>query len=207
MILEKSVRSYLSELASNRPVPGGGSASCIVAAQAASLVSMACEISRKRGSSRRRKARLKKLEALARTLAALGAGLAEWDVEVFKRLIAIFKKRYASTGRRRQAIQKALRYCTASCLDLAILTRDGMKVTCEAARCVRPDMQSEIHTALYFWEAAFYGAWVNTEANLAWVKEPRVQKLARRWIQKISLEIRRDRRRILKVLRVKEISV
>ena len=61
MLANRSIRAFLKELSSGRPVPGGGSASCIAGSMAAALISMACEISLRHEGSRVKKRRLKKL--------------------------------------------------------------------------------------------------------------------------------------------------
>ena len=200
MIAEKSIRRFLKELASNHPVPGGGSVSSVVAAQAAGLVSMACEISLKREGPGKKRKRLKKLGEAARRLVSMGLKLAERDGKVFSRLIHCFKRRYASPSARGKAIQRAIGICTTACLDLAFLARDGMRLTRETVRWVRPDMRSEIYTALYLWEAAFHGAKVNTEANLRWVKDKGFRARSRNLVRRVSVLVRRDRRAILKAL-------
>lgn len=199
MIVEKSVRRFIRDLASSRPVPGGGNVSAVVAAQAAGLVAMACLISLKRAAGLRRK-RLRSLAAEAQVAAELGLGIAEWDAAVFSRLMTCVKKRYASPAARLTAVQRSLLFCTAACVDLSILAGAGMRLTSEAARHVKGEMRSELRTALGLWDAAFEGSRINAEANLAWIRQVRVKQRARALIRQVAAQVRRDRARTLKAL-------
>jgi len=203
MIIKKTVERFMDELASSRPIPGGGNVSCVVAAQAAGLVSMACEISLKSRTSGKNKKRLTDLAKSAKTLVYFGLSLAELDAEVFQRLIVVFRKRFKTPRDRRVAIQDALRYCTAACLDLLLLARDGMLIASQAAKLVKPDIRSEIHTSVYLWDAAFQGGKINTEANLVWVKERHVKTRARELVSRVTVPYKRYRVTALRALKRK----
>ncbi|MBI2870749.1 MAG: cyclodeaminase/cyclohydrolase family protein [Candidatus Omnitrophica bacterium] len=203
MIVEKSVQRFIKELASPSPVPGGGNVSCVVAAQAAGLVSMACLISARREEALRKRTALKELAASADVLIDLGLSLAELDAEVFTRLIQIFKTRFRSSAERRRSLREALSFCAAACLDLLLLAREGALLSARASRLAGHEMLSEIHTAVFLWDAAFEGARINTRANLAWLKEREVERRVRGFVEKVSVSYRKQRAMTLKALRAR----
>jgi methenyltetrahydrofolate cyclohydrolase len=122
MITQRQVETFLNELASAAPTPGGGSAAAIMGAMGAALLSMVCNVTLGK----------KGLEAVApemqvvrdeaeRLRARLTAMVAE-DIAAFDGLMAAYrlpKSTEEEKSRRAEAIQANLRAATETPLDCA----------------------------------------------------------------------------------------
>lgn len=121
-IKDKSVQSFIDELASKAPTPGGGSAAAVMGAQAAALISMVCNLTIGKPKYAEVEAEMQVLleqsEALRETL----TGLIKADVEVFERLMATYglaKDSDEEKATRSEAIQAALKEATVVPLNCA----------------------------------------------------------------------------------------
>lgn len=132
-IKDKSVQAFIDELASKAPTPGGGSASAVMGAQAAALISMVCNLTIGKPKYAEVEAEmrtlLEKSEALRETL----TGMIKADVDVFDRLMITYglpKDSDEEKAVRSEAIQSALieatvvpLACAHACAEIIALSR------------------------------------------------------------------------------------
>ncbi|MEY3808611.1 MAG: hypothetical protein RI893_1587 [Pseudomonadota bacterium] len=132
-IKDKSVQTFIDELASKAPTPGGGSAAAAMGAQGAALISMVCNltIGKPKYAEVEVEIRelLKKSEALRNTL----MNMIKADIDVFERLMATYglpKESDEEKAARSVAIQGALKEavsiplaCVQACADVILLSR------------------------------------------------------------------------------------
>ncbi len=132
-IKDKSLQTFIDDLASKAPTPGGGSAAAIMGAQGAALISMVCNLTIGKPKYAEvdddMRALLEKSEALRETLTQM----IKADVDVFDRLMATYglpKDSDAEKAARSEAIQAALKEativplaCAQACADTIALTR------------------------------------------------------------------------------------
>lgn len=84
------ISSFLSDVASSAPAPGGGSCSAIALAQAAALISKVMSLSMKDASEKQKENYAESLKALER-MRGLLIELADKDSQIFLDLIAAFR--------------------------------------------------------------------------------------------------------------------
>lgn len=84
------ISSFLSDVASSAPAPGGGSCSAIALAQAAALISKVMSLSMKDASEKQKENYAESLKTLER-LRGLLIRLADKDSQIFLDLIAAFR--------------------------------------------------------------------------------------------------------------------
>lgn len=132
-IKDKSIQTFIDELASKAATPGGGSAAAVMGAQAAALVSMVCNLTIGKPKyvevEAEMQALLIKSEALRETL----TGMIKADVDVFDRLMATYslaKDSDQEKAARSEAIQAALKEatmvplaCARACAETITLSR------------------------------------------------------------------------------------
>ncbi|MDP3877405.1 MAG: cyclodeaminase/cyclohydrolase family protein [Methylobacter sp.] len=132
-IKDKSLQTFIDDLASKAPTPGGGSAAAVMGAQGAALISMVCNLTIGKPKYAEvdddMRALLEKSEALRETLTQM----IKADVDVFDRLMATYglpKDSDAEKAARSEAIQAALKEativplaCAQACADTIALTR------------------------------------------------------------------------------------
>lgn len=84
------ISSFLSDVASSAPAPGGGSCSAIALAQAAALISKVMSLSMKDASEKQKENYAESLKTLEK-MRELLIGLADKDSQIFLDLIAAFR--------------------------------------------------------------------------------------------------------------------
>lgn len=122
MIIQRPVATFLNELASSAPTPGGGSAAAIIGAMGAALLSMVCNVTLgKKGLEAVAPDMQAVLEESERLRARLTAMVAE-DIAAFDGLMAAYrlpKSNDEEKLRRAEAIQSNLRAATETPLACA----------------------------------------------------------------------------------------
>jgi methenyltetrahydrofolate cyclohydrolase len=133
-IKDKSIQTFLDELASKSATPGGGSVSALLGAQSAALTSMVCNLTIGKPKYAEveveMRALLQKSEALREKL----TGLIKADVDVFNRLMGAYglpKETDEEKAARTEAIQTVLKAATEVPLDCARACAEAI----ELSRC------------------------------------------------------------------------
>jgi len=133
MITQRPVQTFLDELASSAPTPGGGSAAAIMGAMGAALISMVCNVTLgKKGHEAVGPEMQSVRDASERLRARLTAMVAD-DVAAFDGLMAAYrlpKASEAEKAQRAEAIQINLRAatetplaCARACAEVVALSR------------------------------------------------------------------------------------
>jgi methenyltetrahydrofolate cyclohydrolase len=114
-IKEKSIQTFLDELASKSATPGGGSAAALMGAQGAALVSMVCRLTIGKPKFAEVEAELQEVLESAENLRAELTELIKADIDVFNRLMskyALPKETENEKAIRSEAIQDILKQAT-----------------------------------------------------------------------------------------------
>jgi formiminotetrahydrofolate cyclodeaminase len=133
VITQRPLESFLDELASGAPTPGGGSAAAIIGAMGAALVSMVCNVTiGKKGHEAVESEMISVRDASEKLRLRLTALVAE-DVAAFDALMAAYRLPKSSEddkARRAAAIQSSLRAatdaplaCARACAEVVALSR------------------------------------------------------------------------------------
>lgn len=132
-IKDKSVETFLDELASKQPTPGGGSAAAVMGAQGAALVSMVCNLTIGKPKYAAVEAELQALLLEAEALRETLTGMIKADVDVFDKLMACYglpKATDEEKVQRSAQIQLVLREatevplaCAKACAKVMVLSR------------------------------------------------------------------------------------
>ena len=122
MITDTPLETFLDELASGNPTPGGGSAAAIMGAMGAALVSMVCNVTIGKKGYEGVEAEMQAVRGESeRVRRRLTAMVAE-DIAAFDSILAAYKLPKATDddkARRAAAIQAGLRRATETPLDCA----------------------------------------------------------------------------------------
>ena len=114
-IKDKSVQTFLDELASKAPTPGGGSAAAVMGAQSAALTSMVCNLTIGKPKYAEVEAEMQALLEKSEALREKLIGMIKADVDVFDRLMATYglpKETEEEKAARSAAIQSVLKEAT-----------------------------------------------------------------------------------------------
>jgi formiminotetrahydrofolate cyclodeaminase len=174
MLTEKPVTTFLDELASSAPAPGGGSVAALSGALGAALVSMVCSLTvgKKKYADVQEdiKALLAQSEALRKELVEL----LEADVEVYTEVSRAMKMPRATDeekAARTAAMQKALKAATDVPMQVAEACVEVMELCPPAAEKGNINAVSDAGVAVLMAEAGLRSAALNVLINLGWIKD------------------------------------
>ena len=199
-LIETDLVSFSGELASDKPVPGGGSASAYTAALAASLVSMVSRLALKKPQYEKYWPKVKRIlddsEALRRRL----LGLVDEDSERFANLMQAYRlpKESEQEKRDRSAkIQSSLKRAA----DVPLITAETAARTLSLARSIceftDKNLLSDLQTAAFLAHASTLGAMSNVTINLARMRDEQYVKQVRLRLDELQQQIEGDKSEVL----------
>jgi formiminotetrahydrofolate cyclodeaminase len=133
VITQRSVETFLDELAGAAPTPGGGSAAAIIGAMGAALLSMVCNVTLGKKGQEAVESDMKAVRDESERLRARLTAMVAEDIAAFDGLMAAYRLPKASDeekSRRAGAIQSNLRAatetplaCARACAEVVVLAR------------------------------------------------------------------------------------
>ncbi|WP_445368298.1 methenyltetrahydrofolate cyclohydrolase [Methylomonas sp. BW4-1] len=173
-IKDKSVETFLDELAGKQATPGGGSAAAVMGAQAAALTSMVCNLTigkpKYAAVEEQMQALLIESEALRQTL----IGMIKADVDVFDKLMACYglpKSTDDEKAVRTEQIQTVLREATLVPLECAKACAKAIELSRVAAEHGNLGVISDAGVAVMAGYAGLNSAALNVQINAAGLKD------------------------------------
>jgi len=173
-IKDKSLQTYLDDLASKQPTPGGGSAAALMGAQAAALVGMVCNLTIGKAKYAEVEADMQALLVEAESLRVTLTGMIKADVDVFNKLMACYGLPKASDEEKAQRsaqIQFVLREATDVPLDCAKACAKAINLSRIAAEKGSLGVISDAGVAVMSAYAGLKSAALNVEINAASLKD------------------------------------
>lgn len=167
MLVERTLRDFLNELASAAPTPGGGSASALAGATAASLLAMVSRLTSSREPEKAEALRPAQVQIMA--LQEAFTRLIDRDAEAYDRVRSAYKlpkEREDDRIKRSMEIQLAMREATDVPLDLAEKVLELMEVASDVVRLGRASAITDAGVANFFALTAVMGGVLNVEVNL-----------------------------------------
>jgi formiminotetrahydrofolate cyclodeaminase len=173
-IKDKSIQSFLDDLASKSATPGGGSVAALMGAQSAALTSMVCNLTigkpKHADVEIEMQALLQQSEALREKL----TGLIKADVDVFNRLMAAYglpKETGEEKEARTEAIQTVLKAATEVPLDCARACAEAIGLSRLAADKGNPGVISDAGAAVMAGYGGLRSAALNVYINTGSLKD------------------------------------
>ena len=173
-IKDKSIVTFLDELASKQPTPGGGSAAALMGAQAAALVSMVCNLTIGKPKYAEVEVDMQTLLTQAEALRETLIGMIKADVDVFNKLMACYglpKATDEEKTHRSAQIQLVLRDATEVPLDCAKACAKAMALSRIAAEKGNLGVISDAGVAVMTAYAGLKSAALNVHINAASLKD------------------------------------
>jgi formiminotetrahydrofolate cyclodeaminase len=173
-IKDKSIETFLHELASKQATPGGGSAAAVIGAQSAALTSMVCNLTIGKPKyaevENEMKLLLKQSEALREEL----IGMIKADVDVFDKLMAAYglpKNTDQEKTDRSQQIQVTLKEATIVPLECARACAKAIKLSRVASEKGNIGVISDAGVAAMAGYSALKSAALNVYINAGSIKD------------------------------------
>ncbi len=169
MLSTSPVDEYARKLSSSDPTPGGGSASAVVGAMGASLVSMVARLTEKSPKFADIASRMRAIAEEGQQLSAAFIAAIDEDVAAFDKVSAAYKLPKASEQEqqaRKAAIAAALTGATDPPLRVVEFCLLTARLAVELVEAGNPNAISDAGCAALFAHAAAEGAALNVRINI-----------------------------------------
>lgn len=173
-IKDKSVATFLDELAGKAATPGGGSAAAVMGAQSAALTSMVCNLTIGKSAYAEVDAEMRALLAKSEALREQLTGMIKADIDVFDRLMAAYglpKETDEQKTSRSAAIQAILKDATDVPLACAHACAEAISLSRIAAEKGNKGVISDAGVAVMAGYAALKSAALNVYVNAGSIKD------------------------------------
>jgi len=192
-----SLTSFASAVASEKPVPGGGSVSAYVASLAAGLVSMVARLTMKQKELQKHQSTLTTLLMESEKLRASLLIQVDKDAGSFEALMKAYRlpKETESEKQTRSAeIQAKLRDATEVPLETASQALGAVSAAKRLVEYANMNAISDLETAIVAANAGFQGAAANVKINLSGIKDADYNKRIRDKLNEMQLRLEEDRK-------------
>ncbi|MFY9134990.1 MAG: cyclodeaminase/cyclohydrolase family protein [Bacillota bacterium] len=197
---EMTVQSFLDELASNSPAPGGGSAAAVAGAMGAGLVSMVAGLTETAEMSEEDAEKVRQAGARAQKLRTELLRCADEDTRAFNEVMAAYRMPRGTDEEkqtRREAIQQGLKGAVAVPMRTLELAMEGLGLATYMAFEGNKNAVSDAGVSAQLFNAAVRGAIFNVEINLSGIKDADFVSEARAKVASYDLERERLRKESL----------
>lgn len=205
-IKDKSIETFLDELASKQATPGGGSAAAVMGAQAAALVSMVCNLTIGKPKYAEVEAKMQALLAEAEALRTILTDMIKADVEVFDKLMGCYglpKSTEQEKAYRAGQIQIVLKEATIVPLACAKACANAIKLSRIAAENGSLGVISDAGVAVMAGYAGLKSAALNVHINAASLKDRDFAKARLAELQEIMAGVDVDAEDVYQIVKNK----
>lgn len=174
MIEEKSVQTFLDELASKASTPGGGSAAAILGAMGAALVSMVCNLTIGKKNYEAVDADMRALLQRAEDLRDKLISMVDADVAAFDKVMAAYglpKETDEQRSARSSAIQAALKQATEVPMECARACAEAIEICRVATDKGNKNVISDAGVAVMAAHASLKSAALNVYVNTNTIRD------------------------------------
>ena len=165
--INRSIKSYLIQLAAKKPVPGGGSTAALIGALGCGLISMVANFTLSDKGFNGYKARAKKVLKKSESLREKLTLLVDKDMKAYSRLSVAFKKYSLNAMKLQYAVKGAIIIPCKIC----DYVHSGAEIVLEASYIGKKSILSDLIAAIYALDAAFEASFINIRVNLKHVKD------------------------------------
>ena len=174
LLIDQSIRDYTALLASSAPAPGGGSAAALTGALGIALTGMVGALTEGRGKYAEHARFVAELLERAASIQEALLDLVDEDTVVFNKMSEAYKMPKADgeeKAARGEAIQTALKACTATPYKMMELCLRGIELTSDAVGRTNRNVASDLGVAAICLKAAAQGAWLNVLINIGSLRD------------------------------------
>ena len=195
-LVEMNLSAFGAEVASEKPVPGGGSVSAYAGSLAAGLVSMVSRLTLKRPEYKEHWPRVREIITESESLEKRLLELVDEDARSFSNLMQAYRLPKLSEqekNTRAAEIQSRLKGATEVPLTTAESTTQVLSLAKSLSERGNERALSDLQTAVFLAHASSMGALSNVAINLAGIKDEEYQKRTRSRIEAIQKQIDQDK--------------
>jgi glutamate formiminotransferase/formiminotetrahydrofolate cyclodeaminase len=202
-LVSMDLSSFAGDVASEKPVPGGGSVSAYAGSLAASLLCMVCRLTLKRPEYEKHwpdvKEILEKSEALRMRLLSL----VDEDSQSFASLMQAYrlpKQTVEEKHARSAEIQKGLKGAAEVPLATMEQAANALALAKSLGECANENVLSDLQTAVHLAYAGAHGASSNVAINMASIKDEDYKKRTKTKLDVLHKQMEDDKEKALAVV-------
>lgn len=199
----KSLQSFLDEVASADPAPGGGSVAALSGALGASLVAMVCRLTIGKKGYEAVSAEMQTILPHAETLQRELRDLIQADTDAYARVMDAYqlpKQTDAEKAARTRAIQDALKHASDVPLRVAELCAQVLALAQPVAEKGNKNAASDGGVGALMAEAGLRGAALNVSINLDAIQDETFVREHRVRVQQLLADAEQRKHEILKIV-------
>lgn len=205
-IANLTIASFLDQLASSAPTPGGGAAAALVGAMGAALISMVCNLTIGRPRYRPVEDLMRRILTQSEQTRQRLLELAEEDARAYGEVAAAYRlprTTEAEQTRRTEAIQQALRRAAAPPREVMQQCRSLVPLCLEVAAHGNTTVVSDAGVATELVVAGIQGAILNVRVNLAELRDRAFVEQCEAEITSVESGLVEERDRAIAIVRAK----
>jgi len=206
MLIDKKIRNFLDELASNSPTPGGGSVAALAGALGAALISMVGNLTVGKKKYEDIEEDIKRIISSSEKLRYELSKLIEEDVKVFNNFMSTYKMPKETEDEKRlraEKIQESLIKAAKVPLKVAYKCLDILSLSKEVAEKGNINVVSDAGVAVLMAEAALESAILNVKINLGMIKDEKARTELSSSIKEILLKEKGQKGKVLEIVEQK----
>ncbi len=176
-LIDRTVTGFLDAFASPDPTPGGGSASAMAGAMAASLLSMVAHMPKTKTNAAPEREALDGTQSELAALRATLTALIDRDAAAYDMVVAAYRAPKATDDEkaaRKVAIQNAMRVATEIPLETMKACAALLRLAAVVSANGNANAASDMYVATLLAQAAMKGARSNVDINLGGISDPAV---------------------------------
>jgi glutamate formiminotransferase/formiminotetrahydrofolate cyclodeaminase len=173
-LVSLDLSAFASEVASESPVPGGGSVSAYAGALAAGLVSMVSRLTLKKPEHQQHWPKVEKILQESETLQKRLIGSVDEDSQSFSSLMEAYRLPKSSELEKRlrlEEVQSRLKRAAEIPLSTADSAAQTLSLAKSLSECANENALSDVQTAVFMAYASVMGALSNVTINLGGIKD------------------------------------
>jgi glutamate formiminotransferase/formiminotetrahydrofolate cyclodeaminase len=192
-LIEKSLSGFVTEVASEKPVPGGGSVSALAGSLAASLVSMVSRLTLNKPEYEKDRARAQEVLTESEALQNALLALVDEDAKSFMELLQAYRLPKEEKQKRSEEIQKRLKAAAEVPMRTAQKAAKVLSIAKTLAEFGNENALSDLQTAIHLAHAGLLGAISNVAINLAAIKDESYKKQMSTRLEILQKEVETDK--------------
>lgn len=166
---EINLKNYINDLASNKPAPGGGSASALFAVLGCSLSSMVCALTLGKKKYEKYEKEISLLHKQVLNLKIKFEKLMQDDIDAFNQISSVYKMPSQTSKQktiRHKKIQENLPKCIEVPFEIMQFSAEGINLSQKMIGKTNKLAISDIGCAVMGFKASLKSAWLNVLINL-----------------------------------------
>ena len=192
MYIDRPLKDYIDDAASNSPTPGGGSVSALVGALGSTMAQMAANFTVGKEKFKDVEDEVKELLARCEDACLRLLDLMEEDIAAYSIVTGAYRmprETEEQKAQRTAKIQEALVEAMQAPLEVCRQCLYMMQAIRSLSEVANPNLSSDVGVAAIFARAAFQGAKLNVLVNLAGIKDKELVLMTQNEIDDAENEI------------------